>query len=137
MTLDEVRNTCLSFRGATEQIQWDDDLVFKVAGKMFLVTSLEPGGGLSFKCEDETYSNLTELPGVRPAPYLARARWVQIDPSECTLDNTEIERLIGHSYDLVVARLPKKTQQMLAESAKPSSERQRSEPQVRSARSKH
>jgi predicted DNA-binding protein (MmcQ/YjbR family) len=67
MTLDQGRSTGLSFRGATEQIQWDDDLVFKVAGKMFLVTSLEPGGGLSFKCEDETTSNLTELPGARTA----------------------------------------------------------------------
>ena len=113
MTLDQIRNVCLYLPGTTEQIQWGDDLVLKVAGKMFLVTGLEPGSGHSFKCEEETYHELTELPGIRPAPYLARARWIQIDPTECRLNNDEVERLIRQSYDLVVAKLPKKTQRGL------------------------
>ena len=42
MNIDQLRKICLSFPGATEQIQWGDDLLFKVGGKMFAVTPLEP-----------------------------------------------------------------------------------------------
>jgi len=42
MNIDQLRKLCLSFPGATEQIQWGDDLLFKVGGKMFAVTRLEP-----------------------------------------------------------------------------------------------
>ena len=42
MTLETLRTLCLSFPGATEQIQWGSDLVFKVGGKMFCVSCTEP-----------------------------------------------------------------------------------------------
>jgi predicted DNA-binding protein (MmcQ/YjbR family) len=115
MTLEQIRALCLSFPGATEQIQWGNDLLFKVAGKMFVVTGFERGSPLTIKCADEAFYELTELPGIRPAPYLARAHWVQILPAECRLRSGEIEALLRQSYDLVVARLPKKTQHALAE----------------------
>ena len=39
MTLERLRELCLSMPGATEQIQWGADLVFKVGGKMFCVVA--------------------------------------------------------------------------------------------------
>ncbi len=115
MTLDQLRELCLSFPGATEQIQWGNDLLFKVAGKMFVVTGFESGSPLTIKCPDEAFYELTELPGIRPAPYLARAHWVQITPADCRLRSGEIETLIRQSYELVFAKLPKKTQLALQE----------------------
>ncbi len=114
MNIDQIREVCLSLPGTTEQVQWDDDLVFKVAKKMFLVAGLEPGLGYSFKCSDENFHELTEMPGIRPAPYLARAKWIQIQPNECRLDGAAIKQLIQQSYDLVVSKLPKKVQKEIA-----------------------
>jgi predicted DNA-binding protein (MmcQ/YjbR family) len=113
---EQVRELCLSFPGATEQIQWGSHLVFKVAGKMFVVTGFESGSPLTIKSAGEAFYELTELPGIRPAPYLARARWIQLFPKECGLRAGEVQALIRQSYDLVVAKLPKKTQQAIAKS---------------------
>ncbi len=89
MTVDALRKVCLSYPGTTEEILWHDDLVFKVAGKMFFVTDLEPGGGYAFKCEEESFYQLTEQPGIIPAPYMARNKWIKIDPAECRLSKAE------------------------------------------------
>ena len=115
MKLEQIRDVCMSFPGATEQIQWGEDVVFKVAGKMFVVVGPAPGNCFSFKCEEEAFHELTELPGIIPAPYLARAKWVQIRPAECRLRAGEIETLLRRSYDLVVAKLSKKTKRALQE----------------------
>lgn len=113
MTAHEVREFGLSLSGATQEIQWGKDLLLKVAGKMFVCMGLDPGSRYSFKCEDETFYQLTEMPGIVPAPYLARAHWVQIDPAECRLSRSEIENLVRRSYELVVAKLSKKAQKAL------------------------
>lgn len=113
MKLEQIREVCMAFPGATEQIQWGEDVVFKVAGKMFVVVGPAPGNCFSFKCEEEAFHELTELPGIIPAPYLARAKWVQIRPAECRLRAEEIAALLRQSYDLVVAKLPRKKQQAL------------------------
>src|SRR5580658_736171 len=108
MGVEWIRRHCLSFPHATEQVQWGDNLVFKVGGKMFAVTSLEPTGVcLSFKCSPEEFAELTELPGVIPAPYLARAQWIALE-SEDALRVPVIKRLLRNSYDLVFAKLTKK-----------------------------
>ena len=59
MDIDWIRDLCLSLPGATEQILWGNDLVFKVGGKMFAAAALEPGPVcLSFKCSDEDFAEL-------------------------------------------------------------------------------
>jgi predicted DNA-binding protein (MmcQ/YjbR family) len=111
--IDRIRKHCLSMPHATENVQWGNDLVFKVAGKMFAVAALEPGPHwLSFKCSPEQFAELIEQPGVVPAPYLARAHWVALE-NEDALPLTEIKRLVRNSYGLVVAKLPKKTKTAL------------------------
>lgn len=118
MNVDGLREVCLSFPGATEQIQWGNDLLFKVGGKMFAVTPLEPASVcLSFKASSENFAELTERPNIIPAPYLARAQWVALQARDA-LPAQELAVLLRESYDLVFAKLTKKTQDALL-SAKP------------------
>jgi predicted DNA-binding protein (MmcQ/YjbR family) len=75
--------------------------------------SLEPSAvWLSLKCTPEEFAELTEKPGIIPAPYLARAFWIALE-DEDALPVRETKRLIRQSYDLVVAKLAKKTRASL------------------------
>src|SRR5260370_577452 len=108
MNVDWLRELCLSFPGATEQIQWGYDLVFKVGGKMFAVTPLEPAPVcLSFKASPENFAELTERPNIIPAPYLARAQWVALQTRDA-LPAGGLARVLRHSYDMVFSKVPKK-----------------------------
>jgi len=114
MNIDWIREVCLSFPGAAEQIQWGDDLLFKVGGKMFAATPLVPAPVcLSFKASSENFAELTERPNVIPAPYLARAQWVALETRDA-LSAQELAGLLRESYDLVLAKLPKKTREGLS-----------------------
>ena len=116
MNVDQLRALCLSFPGVTEQIQWGYDLLFKVGGKMFAVTPLEPAPVcLSFKASPENFAELTERPNIIPAPYLARAQWVALQTRDA-LPPEELSRLLRDSYDMIFAKLPKKTQLKLSNS---------------------
>jgi len=116
MNVDWLRELCLSFPGATEQIQWGSDLLFKVGGKMFAATPLEPARVcLSFKASPENFAELTERSNVIPAPYLARAQWVALETRDA-LPQAELARLLRESYDLVFAKLPKKIRESLSAS---------------------
>jgi predicted DNA-binding protein (MmcQ/YjbR family) len=108
--MEWIRKHCLSLPHATEQVQWENDLVFKIGGKMFAVTSLIPSPvKLSFKVTPEQFEELIERQGIIPAPYLARAHWVALE-SLNALTRTEIKDLLGASYKLVFEKLPKKAQ---------------------------
>jgi predicted DNA-binding protein (MmcQ/YjbR family) len=118
--LDWLRPYCMSFPHATESIQWGEHLVFKVAGKVFAITSFEPGPNvLTIKCAPEKFGDFVERPGVVPAPYLARAKWISLE-SEDALPRAELKSAIRESYDLVWAKLPKKTREALQPAAKQS-----------------
>lgn len=116
MDVDWLRELCLSFPGATEQIQWGYDLLFKVGGKMFAVTPLEPAPVcLSFKASPENFAELTERPNIIPAPYLARAQWVALQTRDA-LGREELAGLLRESYELIAAKLPKKIRESLSSS---------------------
>jgi predicted DNA-binding protein (MmcQ/YjbR family) len=114
MDIEALRRFCLDFPHTTENVQWGCDLCFKVDGKLFAVTPLEPAPvQLSFKCSPENFAELCERPGIRPAPYMARAQWVSLEQLN-TLPDAELRQLLAESYRLVWARLPKKRQQELS-----------------------
>jgi len=124
MSIDWLREFCLSLPYTTEQVQWEDNLVFKVGGKMYAIAMLEPGPHwLSFKCSNEEFVELVERPGIIPALYLARAHWIALE-SDNTLARSELQQLLTRGYDLVFAKLPTKTQVSLA-ARKPASKRPR------------
>jgi predicted DNA-binding protein (MmcQ/YjbR family) len=123
MTIDQLRKLCLGFPGATEQTVWEGDLTFKVANKMFAHTVLEVAPvWLSFKCTPENFAELTERAGVIPAPYLARAQWVALE-SRDALPLEELNGLLRQSYELVVAKLPRKTRELLSRGVAPKPKR--------------
>ncbi len=116
MNIEWIRDLCLSFPHTTEQIQWGDDLVFKVAGKIHAITVLKPAKiWLCFKTSPEKFAELTERPGIIPAPYLARAKWIALETKDA-LPSHELAGLLRESYDMVAAKLPKKTREALTSS---------------------
>ena len=113
MDAEWLRTLCLSFPGTTEQIQWGYDLLFKVGGKMYAVTPLEPAPVcLSFKASPERFAELTERQNIIPAPYLARAQWVALETRDA-VGREELARLLRESYEMVLARLPKKVRKAI------------------------
>src|SRR5262245_33147579 len=105
MDLETLRSVCLSFPAVTEDIKWGADLCFCVAGKMFCVTSLEPPHTFSFKVSDAEFDELSESPGFKPAPYLARAKWVLVTDSS-KLSKKDLKYYLRQSYDLITAKIP-------------------------------
>jgi len=117
MDIDAIRRYCLQFPHVTENVQWGCDLCFKVDGKLFLVMPLEPAPvRMSFKASAENFAELCERPGIRPAPYMARAQWLALEQLN-TLPDSELRGLLAESYRLVYERLPKKRQQELQDGA--------------------
>ena len=118
MNVEWVRAHCLSLPHTTEHVLWGDDLVFKIGGKMYAAAVMAPRKiAMSFKCTPEEFAELVERPGIIPAPYSARMHWVALE-REDALPRAEIKRLIRESYDLVIARLPKKKQAELMKPVK-------------------
>jgi predicted DNA-binding protein (MmcQ/YjbR family) len=106
MDRELIRAACLALPGATESVQWGNDLVFKVGGKMFAVVGLPPSHAVSFKCSAEAFYELQERSGVRPAPYLARAQWLLIE-DDGAVGWPELKGLLEQSYAIVWEKLPK------------------------------
>lgn len=105
MNVESIRRYCLSFPQAKEKLQWGDALCFKIKGKLFAVLSLESvPPGITFKCSPEKFSELTELEGIVPAPYVGRYKWVLVEDVNL-LPAAELKELIGESYELVVSKM--------------------------------
>lgn len=109
MDIETTRAYCLSFPHATENVQWGNDLVFKIAGKMFAVTIFEGASkyALSFKCTEEKFAELVERDGIDPAPYSARYHWVAVERFD-VMSEKELKALLRNSYEMVLNKLPKK-----------------------------
>ena len=113
--IDWVRAFCLSLPHASEDVQWEHNLLFRIAGKMFCIANLEPGVSptkIAFKCTPEKFAELVEIEGIIPAPYMARNHWVAMIELNA-LRQDEAKELIRISYQLVLEKLPKKTQAAL------------------------
>ena len=103
---------CRSLLGTTEDIKWENDLVFSVGGKMYATFDPARPDTPSFKCDEFDFHRLTTLDGIRPAAYLARAGWITLlRPDALPLDETLA--LLTKSHDLVMARLSRRVQASL------------------------
>jgi predicted DNA-binding protein (MmcQ/YjbR family) len=108
------RRVAAALPGATEDIKWGADLVYSVGGKMFCVFLLRDGAtcSCSFKVDDERFLELTGVPGVIPAPYLARAHWVQVQPGH-RLSQPDLDGFVRRSHALVASKLSKQLQRQI------------------------
>ena len=107
MNIDTLREYCMALPAVTEDIKWGHDLCFSVAGKMFCVAALEGPLTVSFKVKDDEFDEMSSSPGIIPAPYVARYKWVLVEEVSA-LSRKEWEHYVKQSYELVRAKLPKK-----------------------------
>lgn len=115
MNIEWIRAYCLSLPHTTEDIQWGESLLFRIARKIYAGVDLEGKGPalLVFKTTPADFAELIEVEGVIPAPYTARNHWVALTRLDA-LPRAEIRSRIRQSYELVRSRLPRKTQRELA-----------------------
>ena len=107
MDIETIRSICKKLPSVTEDIKWGDDLCFMVGEKMFCVAVLNPPLKVSFKVKDEEFEELSNQPGIIPAPYVARYKWVLVEDVS-VFNPKQWEHYIYQSYNLVKAKLPKK-----------------------------
>ncbi|NVJ69659.1 MAG: MmcQ/YjbR family DNA-binding protein [Alphaproteobacteria bacterium] len=106
---------CSTLKATTNVVQWGGSSVWKVGGKIFAICSHwgpVDRDCISFKCAEHSYQVLCELPGVVPAPYLARAKWVQVQSNEALTDD-DVKSYIEKAHALIAAKLTKKQQREL------------------------
>ncbi|MDR1585637.1 MAG: MmcQ/YjbR family DNA-binding protein [Prevotellaceae bacterium] len=115
MNVEELREYCLSLKGATEHFPFDDvSLVIKVQGKMFALIPLDAETpSITLKCDPERAIALREATeAVEAAYHFNKKHWnsVRIDDS---ITKEQLFEWIEHSYDLVVAGLSRKLREEL------------------------
>lgn len=114
MNIEDFRTYCLSFPYTSESTPFGPDtLVFKVKDKMFALADLKMFESINLKCDPEKAIELrAEYPAVREGYHMNKKHWNTV-VMDNNLPNTLIEEWITDSYNLVVAKLPKKDQQRL------------------------
>ena len=115
MDIESFRLYCLKKPGTTEGFPFGEQtLVFKVMGKMYALLSLDDGDRANLKCDPEYALELREHhpEEVLPGYHMNKQHWNTVI-IESHLSDELISSLIDHSYDLVVAKLPKKTKEEL------------------------
>ncbi len=108
MDLESFREYCLSKPAASEDMPFGEDvLVFRVGGKMFALASLdEIPATANLKCDPDLALELRDrYEQVRPGYHMNKKHWntVEIDSG---IPDAELHKMIDHSYELVVKRLP-------------------------------
>ena len=108
---ESYRDYCLNKKAVTESFPFDEStLVFKVAGKMFALLSLEaPDFRVNLKCDPERAIELREhyATNIIPGFHMNKKHWNTVIMDSC-LKLELFKELTDHSYDLVVKSLTKK-----------------------------
>ncbi|WP_028297549.1 MmcQ/YjbR family DNA-binding protein [Olivibacter sitiensis] len=116
MNIETLREYCLGKKAVDEGFPFGEDtLVFKVAGKVFLLVGLDEHPlYFNVKCDPERAISLRELHphSVKPAYHMNKKHWNSVYIIGELNDDT-LRELIDHSYELVVAGLPKKEKERL------------------------
>ncbi|MCA1243247.1 MmcQ/YjbR family DNA-binding protein [Stappia stellulata] len=110
MTRAQFDAHCSALPGTTHVVQWGDASVWKVGGKIFAICSnwgTASADAIAFKCSDLAYQMLCERDGVGPAPYLARAKWVQVRSNDALSDD-DIRAYVIEAHKLVAAKLTRR-----------------------------
>ena len=110
MPLESLRRFLLSLPHATVRRQWGDKLVFKIGEwRMFAVCSVDGGtlSRVSCKMEPVEFDELTRRPGILPAPYMQRAKWVALIDS-LAMDDAELRHRLQAPHARNLAKFTKK-----------------------------
>lgn len=112
MTRNEFDTFCASLKATTNVVQWGNNSVWKVGGKIFAICSDNSDSNelrFSFKCSDLNFQILSEVDGIIPAPYLARAKWVLITSARAMSDE-DAKDYITEAHKIISRKLTKKLQ---------------------------
>ena len=114
MNIEEYHNYCLAKKGVTAEFPFDQEtLVFKVMGKMFALTDVDYFVSVNLKCNPARAVELRDSnAGILPGYHMNKKHWNTV-MTDGSVDDKLLNGLIDHSYDLVVAGLPKKDQEFL------------------------
>ncbi len=113
MQIEDIQKICSLLPVVTEDIKWGHDLVFSVGGKMFCVVGLDQQPvSASFKVADESFDEMCGREGFKPAPYMARHKWVWVDDIR-RMKKKEWTEHVKQSYELVKEKLPAKLKKQL------------------------
>jgi predicted DNA-binding protein (MmcQ/YjbR family) len=112
MNIEELREFCLSLPAVTEDIKWEDHLVFSVAGKIFCLTGLDPPFQVALKVPEDLFDELTQSTEIIQASHFARRQWMTVI-QESRFSRMEWEKYIRQSYELVRSKLPKKVRESI------------------------
>ena len=115
MNVESFREYCLSKPGATEGTPFGpEDIVFKVAGKMFAIAALmEVPSRVNLKCDPDLALELRDrYEQVQPGYHMNKKHWNTV-VLDGVIPGKEIEKMIDDSYDLVVQSLPKAKREKL------------------------
>lgn len=116
MNIEEYRNYCMDKRGTTEEFPFDENtLVFKVMGKMYALTDVEEFVSINLKCDPELAVELRErYSGVIPGYHMSKKHWNTV-MTDGSVNDQLIYQWIDDSYNLIVAKLPRKDKEFLKE----------------------
>lgn len=106
MLREDIASFCLQLPGVREDHKWGGVRVFSVADNKMFATMDLAGDGVSFKVGAELFLGYVDRPGIRPAPYLARAHWISLTRLDA-LGDAELRDLLSRSHQLVVRKLPR------------------------------
>ncbi|WP_369214931.1 MmcQ/YjbR family DNA-binding protein [Streptomyces flavofungini] len=109
MSPEELRAFCLSFNDAVEEFPFTPETsVFKVAGKMFALASLDRRPlTVNLKCDPDLAVQLRAAhPEIAPGYHMNKRHWNTVT-ADAALPDAQLRELIEDSYDLVVAGLPR------------------------------
>ena len=113
MNLDDFREWCLAKPHATESTPFGEDvLVYKVGNKIFALASLdEVPPTANLKCDpDRALAWRDQYEEVRPGYHMNKKHWNTVE-LESGIPADELRQMLDHSYDLVVASLPRSVRQ--------------------------
>ena len=104
MNIEELREYCISKPAVTESFPFDEStLVFKVAGKMFLLTDLVDTFSMNVKNTPEKVLELREqYPSVLPGYHMNKIHWITV-MIDGTISDELLKQWIDESYNLIVA----------------------------------
>src|SRR5258706_1695308 len=106
MTIEDIQAICKKLPRTTEDIKWDTHLCFSVGGKVYIITNPDSSPvTASFKASDEDFTDLSERDGFKPAPYLARYKWIYVD-NISRFAKKEWVQYLEIAYKIIAAKLP-------------------------------
>lgn len=114
MNIEQLHEYCLSKKGSFEDYPFGEEtLCFKVAGKIFAITSFSIPLSVNLKCDPELAAELRErYEEVQPGYHMNKKHWNTVI-IEGSIPDRELKKMIDHSYQLIVKGLSKKQRDLL------------------------